>query len=168
MPPVDLPARPILHSATTAPPAASCAVWMPWPRVQSTRFSLTCCQVRVRQRCLTQPAPSHTELLCQPCQAGGPSIRAYHAQVEFCETVEAAIAAQQRTALAGLSASCWLGLRLQLIAAALAAAVATAAVAQHSGALPGSGTMAAGLVGLSLRCAAGGGARYGCHGTASS
>lgn len=63
---------------------------------------------------------------------------------------EAALAAQQRAALASLAASCWLGLRLQLIAAAMAAGVAVAAVAQHAGSLPGGSGMTAGLVGLSL------------------
>ena len=80
---------------------------------------------------------------------------------------EAAVAAQQRAAVAGVAAGSWLALRLQLMAAALAAAVAGAAVAEHAGVLPwaqqglaggagGSSTFTAGsshtagLVGLSL------------------
>jgi hypothetical protein len=82
------------------------------------------------------------------------------------------VAAQQRASVSSAAAGSWLGLRLQLIAAALAAAVAGAAVGEHAGSLPwgaaqdgalplgapggdssgssGRSGMAAGLVGLSL------------------
>lgn len=46
------------------------------------------------------------------------------------------MAAQQRASVTSAAAGSWLGLRLQLMAAALAAAVAVAAVAEHAGALP--------------------------------
>ena len=83
------------------------------------------------------------------------------------------MAEQQRASVSSAAAGSWLGLRLQLMAAALAAAVAGAAVAEHAGSLPwaaapdgalpfgaaggdssssssGRSGMAAGLVGLSL------------------
>ncbi|KAL4856242.1 ABC transporter C family member 13 [Chlorella vulgaris] len=98
--------------------------------------------------------------------SGGPTIRAFAAQPHFLASAEAAVAAQQRAAVSSAAAGSWLSLRLQLMAAALAAAVAGAAVAQHAGWLPdaqalaplagvtksgsGGGGMAAGLVGLSL------------------
>eukprot|EP00887_Chlorella_sp_A99_P004434 scaffold30.g4434.t1 len=83
--------------------------------------------------------------------AGGASIRAFGAQRQFMASAEAAVAAQQRAGLAALAASCWLGLRLQLLAATVAAAVAVAAVAQCAGAVPGGGRgMSAGLAGLGL------------------
>ena len=46
------------------------------------------------------------------------------------------MAAQQRASISSAAAGSWLGLRLQLMAAALAAAVAGAAVAEHAGSLP--------------------------------
>jgi hypothetical protein len=98
--------------------------------------------------------------------SGGPTIRAFAAQPRFLASAEAAVAAQQRAAVSSAAAGSWLSLRLQLMAAAVAAAVAGAAVAQHAGWLPdaqalaplagvtksgsGGGGMAAGLVGLSL------------------
>ncbi|PSC76164.1 ABC transporter C family member 13 isoform X1 isoform A [Micractinium conductrix] len=99
--------------------------------------------------------------------SGGPTIRAFNGQRHIMAAAEAAVAAQQRAAVAGVAAGSWLALRLQLMAAALAAAVAGAAVAEHAGVLPwaqqglaggagGSSTFTAGsshtagLVGLSL------------------
>ena len=98
--------------------------------------------------------------------SGGPTIRAFGAQLHFLAAAEAAVAAQQRASVASAAAGSWLGLRLQLMAAVLAALVAVAAVAEHARALPWShsgagaaahgdagssgGGMAAGLVGLSL------------------
>lgn len=50
----------------------------------------------------------------------------------------------QRVSLASMGTSNWLGLRLQLMAAALAAAASGAAVMQHQGLLPGTSAMSAG------------------------
>ncbi|GAB4816583.1 hypothetical protein N2152v2_003629 [Parachlorella kessleri] len=83
--------------------------------------------------------------------SGGPTIRAFGAQQRFLQDAEAAVGSQQRVSLASLGASNWLNLRLQLMAAALAGAVAGLAVLQHQGLLPvASHRMAAGMLGLSL------------------
>jgi ATP-binding cassette subfamily C (CFTR/MRP) protein 10 len=82
---------------------------------------------------------------------GGPTIRAFGAEPYFMAAAEAAVGAQQRAGLAALAASCWLGLRLQAMAAGVAAGVAALAVAQRCGVVPaGGGAAGAGLVGLSL------------------
>ena len=81
---------------------------------------------------------------------GGATIRACGAQRHFLRTAEGAVGGQARASLTSLAASCWLSLRLQLLAATLAAAVAAAAVLQHAQLLPGATSMAAGLLGLSL------------------
>ncbi len=81
---------------------------------------------------------------CSEALSGGPTIRAFGVQLQFLGAAEEAVGAAQRVNLDSLGASNWLSLRLQLMAAALAAAVASAAVVQHQGLLPGSTAMAAG------------------------
>lgn len=83
--------------------------------------------------------------------SGGPTLRAFRATPAFLRAGLSAVAAQQRAALASLAASAWLGLRLQLMAAVIAAGIAGLAVAQSSGLIHGMAqSAAAGFVGLSL------------------
>ncbi|KAK9825002.1 hypothetical protein WJX81_008465 [Elliptochloris bilobata] len=83
---------------------------------------------------------------------GAASIRAFQVQAAFAGRNIAAITALQRANLASVAAAQWLAVRLQLLAAALVAAVALLAVLGSAGLLPWTSAHSdrAGLVGLSL------------------
>lgn len=83
--------------------------------------------------------------------SGGPTIRAHNATTTMLRSAHSAIESQQRASIASIAASSWLSLRLQLLAAGLAAVMSTLAVLEHIKVIPTiSKGNSVGLLGLSL------------------
>eukprot|EP00884_Botryococcus_braunii_P005633 jgi/Botrbrau1/15070/Bobra.0286s0003.1 len=87
---------------------------------------------------------------------GGACIRAFRQQLFFQQLNEAQVMEMQRSNMAGVAASQWLSLRLQLMAASMVTCIAVLAVLDHTEILPSAASQerrrlgGAGLVGLSL------------------
>lgn len=83
--------------------------------------------------------------------SGGPTIRAHDATATLLRAAHSSIHSQQRASIASIAASSWLSLRLQLLAAGLAATMSTLAVLEHVKVIPAVGkSSSVGLLGLSL------------------
>ncbi|XP_020530905.1 ABC transporter C family member 13 isoform X3 [Amborella trichopoda] len=122
-----------------------------WYIYKKLQFYYRCTSRELRRLDSVSRSPIYTSF--NEALDGSSSIRAFKAEKMFMATFTKHVMLNQRTSYSELSASCWLSLRLQLLAACVVSFIAIIAVLGKGGGLPVSfGTP--GLVGLALSYAA--------------